>query len=281
MRAVMLCSILASITARMIDPDSIYTARLRARGHGVDHGLEELAMHTNFVRDVMRKDAARVREHDGFDDVLAIFNATRHDTIYVTDASNRLMGQVQLHDVKQFINDPTPDGVLIAGDLTTPSSTATADESLAAILERFHDPDLDELPVVRSKSDPVLEGRVTRRDVVAAFSEEVLGQKSLRAKLRVAGRKESRWLELPVGAVLERIRVPTDLIDRSLGSLELPQEHGLLVLVLVERDAIGRERRSYPRADSVLRDGMELVVFGERDALEKFLGAHGGRAPTA
>lgn len=274
----MLCSILASITARLVDPDSIYTARLRARGHGVDHGLEELAVHTNFVRDVMRKDPATVSEHATLDDVLDIFNASRCDTVYVVDARRRLLGQVQLHDVKQFINDPTPGAVVIAADLATPSAVATADESLAAILESFHDPDLDELPVVRSRQDPLLDGRVTRRDVVATFSEEVLGQRSMRAKLRVAGRKESRWLELPHGAVLERIKVPVDLAGRSLGSLDLTGEHGLQVLVLLERDELGRERRAYPGADSVLADGMDLVVYGAREAVDAFLALHGGAA---
>lgn len=272
----MLCSILASITARLIDPDSIYTANIRARGHKMVDGLEELAVHTTFVRDVMRKDTARVGELASFDEVLDLFNRARNDTIYVTTQDGRLVGHVQLHDVKQFINDPTPGSVVIAADLATPSLVATAEESLATILERFHDPDLDEIPVVRHRDDPLLEGRITRRDVVATFSEEVLGQKSMRAKVRVGGRKEARWLELPVGAVLERVKVPIALIDRSLDSLDLTSEHGLQVLVLIERDPLGRERRSFPTADSVLRESMELVVLGAREDLAAFLAAHGG-----
>jgi CIC family chloride channel protein len=263
----MLCSILASITARLIDQDSIYTARLRARGHGVDHGLEELAMHTNYVRDVMRRDAASVRETTTLDEVLDVFGSKRHDTLYVVDAKGSLLGQVLLHDVKAFINDPTPGTVVIAADLTTNTEVTTRDESLAAILDRFHDPDLDELPVVRSRTDPILEGRITRRDVVATFSEEVLGQRNMRAKLRVDGKKESRWLELPPGARIERLRVPPELIDRSLGSLDLPVQRSATVLVVIETDALGRERRSFPSAEMILRDGMELVVLAPQEVL--------------
>jgi uncharacterized protein with PhoU and TrkA domain len=101
----------------------------------------------------------------------------------------------------------------------------------------------------------------------------------MRAKLRVAGRKESRWLELPAGAVLERIKVPVVLAGRSLGSLDLTGEHGLQVLVLLERDELGHERRAYPSADSVLGDGMELVVYGAREDVHAFLALHGERAP--
>ena len=153
-------------------------------------------------------------------------------------------------------------------------------EELVRELLREQHPDLAELPVVRSATDPILEGRVTRRDLVAAFSEEVLGQRSMRARLRVRGRKESRWLELPPGAVLERIKVPLDLIDRSLGSLDLADQHGIQVLVLLERDPTGRERRLFPGADTVLRDGHELIALGMREDVDAFLSAHGGPGAT-
>ncbi|MFO1050875.1 MAG: chloride channel protein [Planctomycetota bacterium] len=273
----MLCSIVASIAARMLDPDSIYTARLRARGHGVDQGLEELAMHTTFVRDAMRRDPVRVTEGATLEKVLDLFNSSRNDTIYVVSEHDHLLGHVLLHDVKQYINDPATRMVMIAADLVSPCVVATAEESLATILEHFHDPDLDEMPVVRSRTEPVLEGRITRRDVVATFSEEVLGQKSMRARLRVRGRKESRWLELPSGAVLERVRVPDDLVDRSLGSLDLWDDHRIQVLVLLEKDATGRERRNFPTADSVLHDNCELLVLGMREDVDAFIARHGGR----
>lgn len=271
----MLCSILASITARMLDEDSIYTARLRERGHAVPQGLEELAIHQNYVRDIMRRDAVRVAETTYFEDILELFQRERADTLFVVDGEDKLRGLVYLHDVKQYINDPTLGSVVIAADLTRAAPSATPEESLAAILDRFDDPDLDELPVVQSRSDPRLLGRITRRDLVTCLSEEVLGERKLRAKLKVSGSRDAKWVEMPHGAVLQRIPVPDDLVDRSLDSLDLVGASGLHVLVVVSRDALGREERLLPRPELVLHAGMELVVFGSGEEIATFRRLHG------
>jgi CBS domain-containing protein len=271
----MLCSILASITARMLDEDSIYTARLRARGHRVGQGLEELAIHQNYVRDIMRRDAARVLDTAPFDDILELFQRDRADTVHVVNTDGRLLGMIHLHDVKQFINDPTLGSVVIAADLTRPAPSVAPDESLAAIIERFDDPDLAELPVVRSATDQHLEGRVTRRDLVTCLSEEVLGERKLRAKLKIAGQRDTKWIEMPPGAALTRLPVPDDLVDRSLDSLDLVQSHGVHVLVVVRRDELGREERVLPRPELVLEDGFELVVFGAVEDVATFRRLHG------
>ena len=271
----MLCSILASTTARFFDPDSIYTARLRARGHSVPTGLEELAIHQNFVRDIMRRDPARILDTTPIDDVLEVFHRDRVGAVHVVDAAGHLLGLIHLHDVKQFINDPTLGSVIIALDLTRPAPTVRPDESLAAILERFDDPDLDELPVVDDKDEPRSIGRVTRRDLITCLSEEVLGERKLRAKLKIAGQRDAKWIEMPAGASLARVPVPDDLVDRSLESLELVQSQGVHALVVIQRDALGRETRLLPRPELVLREGMEIVVFGDDADLAQFRRLHG------
>lgn len=271
----MLCSILASITARMLDEDSIYSERLRERGHDFNRGLEELAIHQNYVHDIMRRDATKIGDTTPFDDVLEVFQNARHDTIYVVDAQQSLLGLVHLHDVKQFINDPTLGSVVIAADLTRPCPAAEPEESLAAIISRFDDPDLDELPVVKGNGDRRLLGRVTRRDLVTCLSDEVLGERKLRAKLKIAGDRDAKWIEMPPGALLARLPVPDDLVGRSLDSLDLTGTSGLHMLVIVQRDPLGREERLLPRPEVVLVAGMELVVFGGEAEIAAFRRLHG------
>src|SRR5690606_27572897 len=177
---------------------------------------------------------------------------------------------IQLHDVKQFINDPTLAHVVIAADLTRTSSFVHADESLAAIMPRFADPDLDELPVVHSATEPRLEGRVTRHDVVACLSDEVLGQRSLRAKLKAPEDKEATYVELPRDVSLARVRVPPPLVDRSLQSLDLTTEHRVTPLLVVRTDPLGREERLVADGTLVLEERDELILIGGDTALETF-----------
>ncbi|MBK8974835.1 MAG: chloride channel protein [Planctomycetes bacterium] len=270
----MLCSILGSMSARLLDRDSIYTARLRARGHDVDAGLEALAMKTTYVRDVMRHGTAAVRDTTPLDEVLERFRATRHDALYVVDGSGHLTGYIEIHDVKQFLHEQNLGPVLIAADCTRHTPVAHPDESLATVVPRFEGQESDELPVVDSDGEHgLLLGRLTRKDVVASLSEEVLGTRSMRAKLDTGGR--TRAVELPPEAAIVRLPVPDAFRGRSLDSLELPANDGISVLVVIERDALGVETRRLPRGTTVFQKDSDMVVIGERDAIEAFRGLHG------
>ncbi|MCA8941941.1 MAG: chloride channel protein, partial [Planctomycetes bacterium] len=271
----MLCSIVGSVTARLIDPESIYTAQLKERGHKLHSGIEELAIHNTFVRDIQRADPVAIDHHTRFDEVLQSFRETRRGTIYVVDGERRLLGQIQLHDVKYYINDETLGSVVIAADLTRPIPHTVESESLAAIIDRFDDPDLDELPVVESHDNPRLVGRITRRDLVTCLSEEVLGKRQLRAKLKSPDSKEADYVELPRDSALKPVTIPDSLAGRSLDSLDLVAERGITPIVYIRVDANGYEQRILPRPELVLETGDRMVLLGaprELDRLRDDLG---------
>jgi CIC family chloride channel protein len=257
----MLCSITASVVARAIDRDSMYTSRLRARGHDVSEGIEELTMKTTYVRDVMRTDPSSLKDTASFDEVLDVFQRTRGEIVYVTDAAGRLTGHVNLHDVKSFLNEGSLGSVVIAADLTRPTPSVHGDESLAAIIDRFDQ--LGELPVRAGESDETLIGRVTRRDLITCLSEEVLGQRKLRARLRRhgAGASTGDFVELPPGTELRRIKLPSMFAGRAFDSLDLHASARLLPLVLI-RYVDGEEMRSLPRPEDLIEPGDQMILIG-------------------
>jgi CIC family chloride channel protein len=264
---VMLCSIVGSVVARLLDQDSIFTAKLRAQGHVIQGGIEALAMQTNWVRDIMRTDVVSVLDTATFDEVMDVFGGARHDTIYVVDKSGALRGHIHIHDVKFFINDPSLTSVVIAADLTRPARAISPDQTLAQIFERFDDPDLEELPVVRGD---ILVGRLTRRDVIALLSDEVLGQRVLRAKLKAEDSDQATYVQLPAGTQLARVAVPDALVGRALDSLELTTRARLTTLVLVQHTPDGLEQRSLPEPGTVLPPGSALIVLGRPEDIQAF-----------
>ncbi len=264
---VMLCSIIASLTARYLAADSYYTARLREHGLAQAAGVEELVMATNYVRDIMRTDAVRVHQTESFERVMDLFSSTRRDTIYVVDPMFTLTGRIHLHDVKYFINDPSLGSVVIAADLTRKAVTVTPDETLASILHRFDDPDLDELAVVSEGDTPTLRGRVTRRDVMACLSDEVLGKRRLRTRFRTRDGREDAHVELPSATDLDKFAMPAHLVGRAIGSLDLPE--GILPLILVEKTKDGREQRALARPDVVISEDSQLIVMGRLESLKR------------
>ncbi|MCA8953105.1 MAG: chloride channel protein, partial [Planctomycetes bacterium] len=170
----MLCSIVASIASSIVDQDSYYTAAIRAKGEEVPSGIEDMAIRSTFVRDVMRGELLTVRDTASFEEVMRMLGEHRGDTIYVQDQGGALIGRIELQDVKNFINDPTLSSVVIAADLTRPAITASPDDSIAALMPRFEDPELREIAIVRGKPARLV-GRVRHLDVITTIGSEVLG----------------------------------------------------------------------------------------------------------
>ncbi len=278
MLPLMLCSIVGSVTSRMLTRDSIYTARLRAKGHTDASGIEELTLHQTFVRELLQKDPALVCDTDPFDLVLEKFTSARRDSVFVVDQHGLLLGHIHIHDVKFYMNDPTLGSLVIAGDLSRPTPTVTPDESLAQVLPRFDDPELDELAVVDAHATRRLLGRVTRRDVIACLSDEVLRTQQLRAKVRTGGQRDASYIELPPDCEIARVPIGTELHGRALDSLDL-DNHGLIPLFVVQKLPDETESRSLAAANTVLATPCELVVLGPRDKIAAF--ANGDTAPQA
>jgi hypothetical protein len=98
---VMLCSIVASITASLLDEDSYYTAAIKQKGEELPGGIEDMAIRTTFVRDVLRRDCVTVRDTAGFTEVMQLLGSHRGDTIYVQNGSaprraHRVAGREEL-----------------------------------------------------------------------------------------------------------------------------------------------------------------------------------------
>lgn len=266
----MLCSIAGSGIARILDSDSIYTARLRARGHDLASGIEKSAMQVTLVRDLLRRDTFAVRDTAGFDEVMARFHRARTNAVYVVDEQQRLLGHIQLHDIKYYINDPSLGTVVIAADLTRPAPIAHADETIAMVLPRFDDPDLGELAVVDRGADRVLLGRITRRDIVALLSDTVVGRAQLRARLGAEGEERQTHLELPARTVMKRMPVPDAYVGRTLGSLDEFEDGRLVAILVITWDELGHEVRRLAAPNEPLPAHGQLFLVGDVQAVEQF-----------
>ena len=261
---VMLCSIVASVTASVLDEDSYYTAAMKDKGDEVPGGLEDLAIRTTYVRDVMRTDCLTVPHTADFTDVMKLLQTHRGDTVYVIDGQQALVGRIELQDVKAFLNDPTLTTVVIAADLTRPVVTATADLSIADVMPRFDDPELREVAAVSVEQPTKLLGRVRHQDVLTALGDEVLGQQRRNLRLPVRGRRDE--LALPPGYAMRSLSAPSAWVGLAVDALPDAARTDVVV-VLINRREGSRERTLSATADQVLEAGDELVVLGTRAAV--------------
>jgi CIC family chloride channel protein len=264
---VMLCSIVASVVASMLDRDSYYAEALRSRGEEVPAGIEELAIKTTFVRDVMRRDALHVRDTASFDEVMDLLTNHRGDTLYVVDADGKVIGRIQLQDVKNFINDPTLSSVVIAADLTRPAVLAKADDSLASVMPLFDDPELPELAVVSTAGPPRLLGRVRHQDLITGISTEVLGQQQRRTRFQRDDGRRAGSIAVPPGWEIAEVPVPAAWVGLSVDNLP-PEVVKSATPILVEvRLGDGKSERIAATPEVVFAEGSKVVVLGTHEAV--------------
>jgi CIC family chloride channel protein len=261
---VMLCSIVASIVASMLDRDSYYTAAIRAKGEELPAGIEDLALRSTYVRDVLRSDALTVQDTAGFAQVMQMLGAHRGDTIYVLDGASAPIGRIELQDVKNFLNDPSLTSVVIAADLTRPLVTVRPEQSIAAVMPLFDDPELREVAVVAPGPTPKLLGRVRHQDVLTTLGNEVLGQQ--RRNHRIAAFGED--VVLPAGHELRTLPMPDAWKGLAVDALPPEAVRGLVVVMALQTTTAGTEVLA-ATPDFVLQEGMQVVVLGTREAIAR------------
>jgi len=264
---IMLCSITASLVARMLDEDSYYGEALRQKGEELPAGLEELAIKTTYVRDVMRSDPVTVTDTATFDEVMEVLGAHRGDTIYVLDNGGGLVGRIQLQDVKNFINDPTLSSVVIAADLTRPAVTASPDDSLAALLPQF-DGEVNEIAVT-SASPRRLLGRVCQQDVLSGIRTEVLGQQR-RTRFRDDAGKATPLVDLPAGWEFAEFAVPSEWHGLAVDNLPAAVLTWMAPVVVERARDDGTTERFAATQELVLQEGWNVLALCRSADLQRW-----------
>jgi len=261
----MVATMSASVTARVLGMESIYVAGLKRKGVRVPEGIEETALTTMRVENLMREDHVAIRRRTQFDAIVKTFQKTRRDFVYVINPEGHLHGMIRLHDIKNYLATTELGPAVIAADITSDVPLTYPDQSVAEIMPLFDDPELHELPVIDRESRRLV-GFLNRRDLITALSVEVLQTRNLRAKF-VEHQGAEHYVEIPPGHKLARIPVPGALAGKTLSEADLRRQRGIHVLTIVQTQQ-GREVRVHPTPQSLLVAEDELIVMGPHDAVE-------------
>jgi CIC family chloride channel protein len=266
---VMLTAVAAYSTARAIRGTSIYDEELRRRGMRWEGTPQERLMRQLKVRDIMLTDVPLYPEDLPIDQIVEIFQGSRALQIYVGDREGRLLGIIELHEVKWILREEEFAPLLIAADLVTDIPVVEPDDSLVEVNEKLWLRDLGQLPVVDDDDTRKFLGIVTRRDVLGAFDREILRRNALLAKVRAFEGTGFDYLEMPADTRMAKVTVPSDFVGKPLREARLREQDGINVLAIERIDASGVQRRIAPRADTVLQRGDVLVVMGEQRAVDR------------
>ena len=263
---VMVASITSSFLSRIIYPYSVYEESLRRRGVDLPLRMEEAVLAGVEVKSLLRQDAEILAPGDPFATVVERFLASHRQRLFVVGADGRLLGAVWLHDIKHLLQDPSALEAVVAHDLMAPvPSVLYPDSRLHRVAEVFAGSDFERLPVVEREGGRFL-GLVSKKDLLAIYSQEVLGRPAMLATFVSQGANKD-YVELPPDFSLRLVPVPPVLFGRTLAEARLPQSLGVRVIEVKRQRAGAPAERVMPAADTVLRSGDALILIGPTAAI--------------
>ncbi len=262
----------ASLVARGIEGESIYTEALRRKRGTSPMAGGAAVMRSLTVSDVMRTEQATAAADEALPELLDRFLRERRNHIYIVDEEERFLGVVSLYEASRALREAADPGTLRARDVADRHfPTVTPEDRLEKALDRFWVQDCERLPVLESLASRRLVGTVSKRDILGVYSLEVLHRRSLLARLEAHEDDETKptYVELPEDHEVAEVDIPAALIGQTFGEARLRERFGVSVLVLRRREG-GRTVRLLPQATTRLFAGDRLYVFGTRDALRRF-----------
>jgi chloride channel protein, CIC family len=278
----MVVSVLAVLSARAFEQESIYVQSLRSAGIVWEKTPEATAISTLKVSDVMREDVELAPRTMPFSEIVRQFMETRSLYLYIGDEQGRLLGVIDLHDVKSRFSEQDLPDVVIAEDLVAEIPFVTPSEPLTSVNEKLWFRDLGQLPVVESAENRRFLGIVTRRDLLGAFDREVLQTNRLVARVRTFGEGQAQgefdYFELPEKHRLAQVDAPAELEGRTIGEAGLRSRFGVSVLAVKRRSRDGLERRFVPGPGDRFERGDVLIVLGTEESITGLQAASGKQA---
>ncbi|MGH9381514.1 MAG: chloride channel protein, partial [Thermoanaerobaculia bacterium] len=265
----MIASITASVLARRIYPWSIYTHALKREGVELPFRMEEAVLAGLAAGDLARTDSETLAPSTPYAQVVERFLSSRRQRLFVVDEDGRLLGAVSLHDIKHALESPEQTAAVVAHDLMVPVPLVhLATDRLHQLAATFARSDFERVPVLDGPGGRYT-GFVSKRDLLAVYSQEVLGRPALLATFTRGEEGAGRsYVELPPDFAVQLVPVPPSLVGRALAEAALPQRLGVRVLEIKRRSPRG-EDRVLAGAATVLRSGDELIVLGPTAALER------------
>ena len=155
-----------------LDRDSIYTKQLRMRGELLTHDKDQSAFVFMRLDELMETDFVRIKEHFTLGDVVQIISKARRNIFPVIDNFGRLLGVVQLDDLREDMFNRDKWGRSITFYMIQPPYKILQHEMIQSVLPRFEESHTWMLPVV-DKENRYL-GFFSKSRVLNAYREALM-----------------------------------------------------------------------------------------------------------
>lgn len=168
----MLATVISTLLAEHLYPDSIYTLKLKLKGINWGRGRDQDVLQGVSVNEVMsRNNLETVSVMTPLSKLKEVFAHSHTHGLSVLDENGKLWGVVTITDLERALGDELADGTLVSKIGTTwpHLKVAFPDESIGDALSRMSTRGLGRLPVVDRDDPYVLLGLIRRPDIIKAY----------------------------------------------------------------------------------------------------------------
>jgi CIC family chloride channel protein len=155
-----------------MDRDSIYTEQLRLRGELLTHDKDSSAFVFLRLDQLMETDFIRLRETLTLGDVVNIISNARRNIFPVVDPSGRLLGIVQLDDLRHDMFNREKWSTSIMHYMIQPPDMVHEHEMIQSIMPRFEQSNTWMLPVVDKQNNYL--GFISKSRILNAYREALV-----------------------------------------------------------------------------------------------------------
>lgn len=173
----MMASIIGTMVATWLNPDSIDTVDFSREGIDIHEGREVSIMKSLKVGLAITEDVDFISEQANINQLLMTFSETKGGFYFpVINDSGKMTGIISMSDVKNIIHRDSEErsantvGSICQRDIIM----LTPDNSLYRAMQLFDIKGIEEIPVVESLDNRWVLGMLKRRSVISAYNREVL-----------------------------------------------------------------------------------------------------------
>jgi CIC family chloride channel protein len=268
----MITCIISTLIAIRVNPESIYTLKLKLRGINLFGGREINVLKSLKVSDIYKTTVEIIPESEPFPRIVDKLSNSLQSNFYVTDKEERIIGSVSLNEIRQTIVDyENLKNILIASDIMNPEViTVSLDENLDDVMKKFGRYNLDVFPVVSSQNGSQVRGSIWQQDVIEVYNRQIF-LRDMSGELSGGIHKTLRQRLVPVfeNYHLIEIEAPNIFVGKTLRDLNLRSEFGAEVILIKKNPNRKNQVTVHPDANYRIEYGDTLLVFGEKNDLQK------------
>ncbi|MFI3289200.1 MAG: chloride channel protein [Rikenellaceae bacterium] len=155
-----------------LEPESIYTKPLSKSGELVTHNKDQSALVFLNVDDLMETDFVRLKEFNTLGDLVHIISSAHRNIFPVIDNFGKLLGVVQLDDLREDMFKPHKYNNSIRHYTSQPRDKIVKGESIHSVLRKFENKHTWMLPVVTTENRYL--GFISKSQILNAYREQLI-----------------------------------------------------------------------------------------------------------